>query len=146
MARFSARKKTYRYCLDIGPVPNVLTRRYAHFVSRKLNLEKLALAAERLVGEHDFAAFQATGSSVKTTVRHLYRLDVSQQPNGLIAIEAEGNGFLYHMVRIIVGTLLEVGQGRLEVEDIDEILRRRDRSLAGPTAPAKGLCLVRVDY
>ncbi len=145
-ARFSAKKKTYRYYLDVGPVPNVLTRRYAHFASGVLDLEKLALGAQSLVGEHDFASFQASGSSVKTTVRRLYRVDVGSLVDGLVTIEVEGNGFLYNMVRIIVGTLLQVGKGRLQPADVERILLAKDRGCAGPTAPAHGLCLLRVDY
>lgn len=145
-ARFSAKRKTYRYWLDTGPVPNVLIRRYAYFVSALPEMEKLVQAAQRLVGEHDFASFQASGSSVKTTVRHVYRLDVRPEGQNLVSIEAEANGFLYNMVRIIVGTLLEVGRGKLEPADIDNILQARDRTVAGPTAPPHGLCLLRVDY
>lgn len=145
-ARFSAKRKTYRYWIDTGRVPHVLRRRYSHFVSTPLDLERIKEAAQRLVGEHDFASFQASGSSVKTTVRRIYRLDVTASDEGLITIEAEANGFLYNMVRIIVGTLLEVGRGKLQPEDIDTILAAKDRRAAGPTAPPQGLCLMRVEY
>lgn len=145
-ARFSAKRKTYRYWIETGKVPNVLRRRYSHFVSVPLNLDRLKQAAQRLVGEHDFASFQASGSNVKTTVRRIYRLDVTSNPDGLIEIEVEANGFLYNMVRIIVGTLIEVGRGKLAPEEIDDILAARDRNAAGPTAPPQGLCLLRVDY
>lgn len=145
-ARYSAKRKTYRYWIDTGKVPHVLRRRYSYFVSTPLCLGRLREAAKRLVGEHDFASFQASGSSTKTTVRQIFRLDVSASDDGLITLEVEANGFLYNMVRIIVGTLIEVGRGKLSPSDMDAILAARDRKAAGPTAPPQGLCLVRVDY
>lgn len=102
-------------------------------------------AAEVLVGEHDFAAFCASGSSVRSTVRYLYRLDVDENAD-LIEFRVAADGFLYMMVRIIVGTLVEVGLGRRTPEDVAAVLASGDRRRAGPTAPPQGLCLVRVDY
>ena len=101
-------------------------------------------AAPACVGRHDFAAMQAAGSDVKTTVRTLTRLDVEGGSGGEIRLEVEGEGFLRHMVRNLAGTLIEVGRGRFAAEDVAAILASGDRGQAGPTAPAGGLCLVRV--
>jgi tRNA pseudouridine38-40 synthase len=106
-------------------------------------------AAQALVGEHDFRAFQTSGSPRKTTVRRVFRLDIEYQPTELtqlIRVEIEANGFLYNMVRNIVGTLVEVGKGKQSTSWPAEVLATRDRTQAGPTAPAHGLALVRVNY
>jgi len=102
-------------------------------------------AGAALVGEHDFAAFCAAGSSVQTTVREVYELAVQRQGE-IVEIHVLGNGFLYKMVRVIVGTLVEVGLGRMPPERVGEILQSRDRRLAGATAPPQGLTLVQVEY
>ena len=101
--------------------------------------------ANIFLGEHDFASFCAAGSQVESTVREIYDLKV-QKEGELLTISVTGNGFLYNMVRIIAGTLLKVGGGQILPEDIPEIIRGKDRSLAGPTAPAKGLTLVKICY
>ena len=102
-------------------------------------------AALYLIGEHDFASFCAAGSTAETTVRKIHNLQVEKE-DSLIRIRVTGNGFLYNMVRIIAGTLMEVGKGRIRPEEITGILEARDRSKAGPTAPAKGLVLVQYDF
>ena len=105
-------------------------------------------AARQLTGRHDFACFQATGSTVEHTVRSLYRVDVLQ-PNegeGELTIEVEGSGFLRYMVRNLVGTLLEIGRGRRAAEEIPQLIAGRDRRRAGPTAPPHGLSLIEVCY
>jgi len=144
-ARKSASGKVYRYQIYTGEICPPFQHRYCHHLPRAPDPDAVRRAAERLVGEHDFAAFQATGSSVKTTVRRVTRLDLVQE-RWLLEFRVEGSGFLRCMVRNIVGTLLEVGREGRGPEWVEEVLRGRDRSAAGPTAPARGLFLVRVDY
>ncbi len=142
----AARRKRYRYRIWNHPVRSPLRAgRFAH-IPRALDVERMARAAAHLVGEHDFSSFQAAGSDAKTTVRRLHRLDVEGTPGGEIEILAEGSGFLRYMVRNLVGTLLEVGQGRRSVAWVADTLAARDRTHAGPTAPALGLVLEAVDY
>ena len=102
-------------------------------------------AAEYFVGEHDFKSFCSPAATVASTVRTIYKCQVSKEGE-LITIEVQGNGFLYNMVRIMAGTLMEVGCGRMLPEQIPDILKQKDRNAAGPTAPAKGLCLVKYEY
>jgi tRNA pseudouridine38-40 synthase len=106
----------------------------------------MAKAAEAFLGSHDFAALQAAGSDVESTVRTLERLDVEREPPGELVFWVQGDGFLRHMVRNLVGTLLEVGSGRRSIESMGELLAGGDRRWAGPTAPAAGLTLVQVFY
>ena len=106
----------------------------------------MARAAHQLLGTHDFASFRAAGSSVQTSERTLHRVEVRGQAGSWIEIEVEGDGFLRHMVRTLVGTLLEVGSGRRAADGLPGLLAERSRGAAGPTAPAQGLTLVRVDF
>ncbi len=145
-ARFQATGKRYVYEITNSSIPSALRRHYSYHVAQNLNLMAMRQAASILEGEHDFKAFQAVGSSAKSTIRHLRSLLVDEPEAGRILIYAEGNGFLYNMVRIIVGTLLQVGVGKILPEDMAAILASRDRSLAGPTAPPQGLCLEKVFY
>ncbi len=159
-ARFSARWKTYRYQIwTDGPMPPML-RAFAWHVASGLDLAAMDLAARSLEGRHDFAAFQSTGTAVADTAREIRASRVSTVPAGgdgllrglppaagrLLAYEVTGNGFLRHMVRSIVGTLVEIGQGRQPVGWMQEVVASRDRARAGPTAPAEGLLLVSVTY
>jgi len=144
-ARYSARSKTYRYRILLREVRSPLERFRALRVAPPLDLERMRSAAKPLTGRHDFAAFAAAGGSVKETVRNLTHLEIKEEGDGL-TLEFRGDGFLYRMVRNLVGTLLEVGKGNLSVEEVSGILRSRDRTQAAPTAPACGLYLVRVDY
>lgn len=137
--------KTYEYRVLNRKLPLPEYRLYAHFTYENLNLEKMNEACKYFLGEHDFASFCAAGSQVESTVREIYDLKV-QKEGELLTISVTGNGFLYNMVRIIAGTLLKVGGGQILPEDIPEIIRGKDRSLAGPTAPAKGLTLVKICY
>jgi len=146
-ARFDARVKTYRYRLWNADVMNPFERRYAWHVPGTLDVERMADAARAIEGRHDFAAFQAAGSAAKTTVRTVAssRVDATGR-DGLLVYEVTGDGFLRHMVRTIVGTLVETGRQRRSVESMRETIASRDRAAAGPTAPAEGLFLTSVVY
>ena len=158
--QFSAHRKTYRYRLWNDEVMSPFEREYAWHVPGPLDIEAMSAAARLLEGRHDFVAFQAAGGSVATTEReifesvfrisdpaprapHLGPRTLHSQP---LCYEITGTGFLRHMVRIIVGSLVEVGRGRRPAEWIPGVVAARDRSLAGPTAPPQGLFLVGVDY
>lgn len=141
-----ARSKVYRYQVWNGRGRSPLRRQRWARCERPLDVAAMRGAAGHLVGEHDFACFQAAGSNVRTTVRTLYRLDIEADPAGEIVLVLEGSGFLRHMVRNIAGTLLEVGQGRRSGDGLPELLAGRDRRRAGPTAPAHGLTLAEVRY
>jgi len=145
-ARRHATGKLYRYALWNGPERAPLRRRRALQLQRPLDLAAMRRAAAELVGSHDFASFQASGSDVRSTVRTLRRLDVSGQAGAAIALWFEGSGFLRHMVRNLAGTLLEVGSGRRDPEGMTVLLAARDRAGAGRTAPAHALTLVSVSY
>ncbi|HKG96548.1 MAG TPA: tRNA pseudouridine(38-40) synthase TruA, partial [Pyrinomonadaceae bacterium] len=144
-ARFSAKWKTYRYQIWTGPVVSPFFYRYVYHHRRPLDLDEIRRAAAALVGEHDFSAFTVMDSEVRDHTRLLKRLDIHEQ-GSIISIEAEANGFLRYMVRTIVGTLMEVGRGRRDAENVHRALRSLNRTEAGPTAPAAGLTLARVDY
>lgn len=144
-------KKRYRYQIQNGGNRNVLDHRFWHRVGQHVDVNSIRSAASRFIGTHDFASFQSSGADRKTTVRTIHDCDVVELPDGdwgepRFAIEVEANGFLYNMVRAIVGSLLEVGRGRQSGQWITEVLKGCDRSQAGPTAPAKGLFLKHVTY
>jgi tRNA pseudouridine38-40 synthase len=145
-AQRDARSKHYRYQVWNGVSPSPLRARRSAWVGRPLDLGAVRAAGRDLVGTHDFASFRAVGSRVGTTVRSLLRLDVLGAPGDLVVFEIEGTGFLRHMARSLVGTLLEVGRGRRPADSMGRLLAARDRGAAGPTAPAQGLSLVRVEY
>ena len=144
-ARYKAVGKLYTYTCYIGDAKPVFTRRYVTVLDRVPDLEAMRKAAAFLAGEHDFKAFCSNPNMKKTTVRTVDSIEIVRSRNRLY-FNFHGNGFLQNMVRILTGTLLEVGFGRLKPEDVKEILEKRDRKLAGPTAPAQGLCLMKVDY
>jgi len=143
--RFDAVGKLYTYRILNRPVRSPIICRYAWHVPEPLDLEAMGRAAEVLVGEKDFGAFCAAGGVARSTVRNLYRLDLDTNAD-VIEMRLGADGFLYMMVRIIVGTLVEVGLGRRDWMEIEDILASRDRRRAGKTASPQGLCLVRVDY
>ena len=157
-ARFSARRKTYRYLLHNAPLASPFARAYAWHLAEPLQVDAMRAGAEALHGRHDFAAFRSTGGEVQTTVRTIFRsamvdvppcdpwIPAGPGPGGLLAYVVEGDGFLRHMVRAIVGTLVAVGRGWREPAEIAALLRHGARADAGATAPAHGLYLVRVDY
>ena len=144
-ARFSAKKKTYRYKMYVSKHPRPLLERYSSKVDFELDDVKMNEACKRFIGEHDFVCFLATGSEVKDTVRRIFDARVERFDDEII-FTVSGNGFLYNMVRIMAGTLVKVGSGKLNVEDIDGILLSGDRKKAGITMPAQGLTLVSVEY
>jgi tRNA pseudouridine38-40 synthase len=144
--RFEARAKLYRYALWNGRVRSPTRARFSHWVPRLLDVSAMAAAGVALVGRHDFRSFQAAGSEVERTVRTLFALTVEGAAGGELRVELEGDGFLRHMVRNVVGTLLQVGLGERPAGSLPGLLAARDRTRAGPTAPARGLTLVRVRY
>jgi tRNA pseudouridine38-40 synthase len=145
-ARFDARLKTYRYAIWCGAVMPPRQRRYSWHVPYPLDMTAMQSAAALLVGRHDFAAFQAAGSDVQTTVREVTASKIGQPSAPTIDYEITGTGFLRHMVRNIVGTLVDVGRSRLAPTALLDILSSGDRARASATAPPHGLTLVRVEY
>ena len=137
--------KTYEYKVLNRKISMPLERLYAHFCYFNLDLDKMREAADYLVGEHDFKSFCTVRTQAEETVRTIYSLDITKQED-MITIRISGSGFLYNMVRIIAGTLLEVGMGAYPPEHMEEILDARDRQAAGRTAPARGLTLVSMEY
>ena len=145
-ARLSASSKLYEYRIDCGEVANVFQRRYLLRVEDKLNLEHMREAADLLTGTHDFKSFCQTGAQVESTVRTIYSVEVEEQGENDLVIRVCGNGFLYNMVRIIAGTLIQVGKGKFNPEYVKEMLDAKDRTQAGQTAPPQGLTLMRIEY
>lgn len=143
----SVYKKTYEYKLLNGDFPNPKLRNYTEFVRKPLDIEKMRQACGYFLGEHNFKAFCASGSSAKTTVRTVFELSVSEkQSDNTISIVVSGNGFLYNMVRIITGTLIYVGEGKILPEEIPCIIASQDRARAGKTVSPNGLTLMEVYY
>lgn len=144
-AQFHAKSKVYRYTIFNSPIRTALDRHFVHSFGLKLDEGRMAEAAKCLVGEHDFRSFTTEAWAKTNTVRTVKDIRV-ERDGDLITISVEANGFLYNMVRAIAGTLIEIGRGKMEVAEMQAILEARDRKKAGPTAPAKGLCLVEVRY
>ena len=143
--RHTDSRKTYEYRIYNTHVQNPMKRRYALWNYHNLDVDKMKEAAAYLVGEHDFKSFCSADSQVESTVRTIYDLSVTQNGEDIV-IRVCGNGFLYNMVRIIAGTLLEAGKGKIEPNEMERILNALDRQAAGPTAPAHGLTLVKYDF
>ena len=144
-ARFSARSKTYTYEMRTTPLANPFDRAYVWHLPEPLDLDAMRAAAAALTGTHDFAAFQSTGTEMSATVRTIYRSELISE-TGLLTYEISGDGFLRHMVRAIVGTLVEIGRGWRPAQTMGDLVAGGTRADAGATAPAHGLFLVRVDY
>ncbi|MGN1197041.1 MAG: tRNA pseudouridine(38-40) synthase TruA [Acetatifactor sp.] len=138
-------RKTYEYRIYCGEFPMPTKRLYAYFTYHPLNVENMRKAAALLVGEHDFKSFCQTGAQVESTVRTLYTVEIEEQ-GAEVVIRVCGNGFLYNMVRIIAGTLMEAGWGKRQPEEMKAILEAKSRSAAGPTAPACGLTLMKYEF
>ncbi|UED75222.1 tRNA pseudouridine(38-40) synthase TruA [Brevibacillus sp. DP1.3A] len=144
-ARFDVQVKEYRYCIDNNQVADVFRHRYADHIRFPLDVDAMQQAAHYLVGEHDFTSFCSAKTFVEDKVRTVYGLTV-EKIGDEVWVTCQGNGFLYNMVRIIVGTLVEVGQGKRNPAELREILAACDREKAGKTAPAKGLTMWEVVY
>ncbi|MGH9327719.1 MAG: tRNA pseudouridine(38-40) synthase TruA [Terriglobia bacterium] len=153
-ARYHARVKIYRYRIVQAPVPSPFIARFAHHVPRPLDRVRMSKAARLVEGEHDFTSFAASDPASsglrnipESAVRCVFLSRLVWRPRtSILVYEIRGNGFLYRMVRNIVGTLLEIGLGRLVPDEMGRILDVRQRARAGPTAPARGLCLAKVEY
>ena len=144
-SRFDAKSKTYCYTIINGASPSAVQRNFTAHISYKLNLSLIKKEAKHLLGKHDFKSFQAADKVERSSIRTIKRMDIKKSGD-LIKITVEADGFLYNMVRNIVGTLIEIGRGRFKPGSVAKILKAKDRKLAGPTAPAKGLCLMEVKY
>ena len=143
--RFSAKRKTYRYQIRYKGDRDPFNYRYEYYFPRMLNIEAMKEAASYIEGTHDFKAFCAAGSTVVSTVRTIYSLELTEKED-LIQIDVCGDGFLYNMVRIIVGTLLKAGLGQIKPSDVKTIIESKDRRLAGPTVPPQGLMMLNIEY
>lgn len=144
-SRYNSKGKRYSYTILNRRMPSALLKNYSAHIPYELNFEDMIRASRYFLGEHDFSAFKSTGSSVKGSIRTIRRLDLVKDED-IIKMYIEANGFLYNMVRIIAGTLIEVGKGRINPDDIPAIIESKERKKAGPTAPAQGLCLEKVYY
>ena len=144
-SRYSVHSKKYRYIINNSPTGTAVYRELEYQFPIKLDVKKMQEAAKFFEGEHDFAAFKASGTSSKNSVRKIFKAEVFEE-NERVIIELTGSGFLYNMVRIISGTLLDVGLGKIAPEEIPEIIESKNRKNAGKTLPAVGLYLVEVTY
>ncbi len=144
-SRYNSKGKTYEYLILNAPVPSAIMRNITYHYKYDLNIEAMKEAACYFIGTHDFQGFRSQGSSVKGTVRTIYNLSIVKSED-LIKISVTGDGFLYNMVRIIVGTLINVGRGKIAPQNMKSIIESGDRNLAGECAPATGLLLKEVYY
>ena len=144
-SRYNCKKKTYEYTINNSEYGTAIYRNMQYHYPIKLDENKMNEAVKYLIGEHDFKSFKASGTSSKSSVRTIYDAKVERKGD-IITISLTGNGFLYNMVRIIAGTLVEVGEGKIEPVNVKEILEAKDRLKAGKTLPPTGLCLVNVEY
>lgn len=144
-ARYNVVGKRYSYTIDNGLFPNPFALKFAYHMPETLDLEAMQIAAKLLLGQHDFKAFTSLKSKTKSTIRTINNIDIIQEDQKII-ITYEGNGFLQHMVRILTGTLIEIGQGKRAISSITDLLEGKIRSEAGFKAPAHGLCMEKVLY
>jgi tRNA pseudouridine38-40 synthase len=144
-SRYNAVGKTYRYTCFTGPLKPVFDRKYVYYIEETPDIESMKKAAEILKGEHDFRSFCSNPRMKKSTVRKVDRIDIVKK-GAYITFTYHGTGFLQYMVRILTGTLLEVGFGKRTPESMSELLEAKDRRRAGATAPAQGLTMIGVDY
>ncbi|HUL20752.1 MAG TPA: tRNA pseudouridine(38-40) synthase TruA [Thermodesulfobacteriota bacterium] len=145
-ARKHSKSKIYEYRILNRNLRSAFHRGYVWHIPQKLDLAEMKKATQGLIGEHDFSAFRTVGSPTRTTVRRVFRAEWKGGRDGLIRFEIEANGFLKQMVRSIIGTLVEIGKGKIKAVDLRRILNSKDRKEAGPTAPAQGLFLKEVKY
>lgn len=144
-SRYNCKQKTYRYIINNSKQGTAIYRKLEYHVSNDLNIEDMKKASKYFIGEHDFKAFKASGTSSKSSVRTIYDIKIEKK-EAKIVMEFTGNGFLYNMVRILAGTLVDVGIGNIEPEEIPNIIESKDREKAGKTLPPYGLYLVKVNY
>jgi len=144
-ARYNAKGKVYRFQIHNADIPSAIFRNNRYHVRQILDVEKMIEAGAFFLGVHEFSAFCGSGTDVDNKVREIYRIDIVKRGN-VIELEFQGSGFLYHMIRIMVGTLIDVGKGKIKPQAISEIILSGDRCNAGATAGGCGLCLVRVLY
>ncbi len=144
-ARFDTKSKTYRYVINTDPNPDVFTRNYEWQIKKNLDTKAMSEACAYFVGEKDFSSFMSSGNDVTSAVRHVYSLEIKENKN-IIEIYINANGYLYNMVRIITGTLVDVGSGKYGPQKVKEIIEQKNRNFAGPTAPPQGLYLYKVEY
>lgn len=144
-ARFSAKGKRYKYIIYNNEMPSAINRNYSYHIINKLNVDEMIKASEYLIGTHDFRSFMTKGTVVKDTIRTIYSIDINKN-SSFIEVIIEGSSFLRSMIRIIVGTLILIGNGKLKKEALPNIILGKKRCLAGPTAPAQGLYLQKVYY
>ncbi len=145
-SRLTCKKKTYRYVINNSKYGTAIYRNLETHIPIKLDIEKMKQAVKFFEGEHDFNAFKSSGTSSKSSVRTIYKAEVKEMPNERIWIELTGNGFLYNMVRIIAGTLVDVGLGKIDPNEIENIIKSKKRENAGKTLQPQGLYLVNVEY
>ena len=144
-ARLTAKGKNYEYRIDNGKIANVFQRKFTMREENPLDLEAMRAAAVQFLGTHDFKTFCANKKMKKSTVRTITSIEIKEM-DGIVSIRYTGNGFLYNMVRILTGTLIEVGRGKRKPAEMADVIHAKDRGAAGFTAPAQGLFLVEVDY
>ena len=144
-SRYSCHKKTYAYIIDNSKNGSAIYRNLTYHVSQSLDVEAMQKGAKYLIGEHDFSSFKSSGTSSKSSVRTIFDIQVLKEQERVV-IQITGNGFLYNMVRIISGTLLEIGQGEIKPEEMELILNAKNRQKAGKTLPPHGLYLMNVDF
>lgn len=145
-ARKQVRSKVYEYRIINQPLRSVFHRDYTWHIPQGLDWEEVKKATQKLIGEHDFSSFRSVGTPTRTAIRRVMRAEWKRGRDGTIRFEIEANGFLKQMVRAIVGTLIEVGKGKINSEEFQKILESKDRKKAGPNAPARGLFLKEVKY
>lgn len=144
-SRYNCKQKTYRYILNNSEYGSAIYRNLEYFIPHTIKIEAMKQAIKYFEGQHDFKAFKASGTSSKSSVRTIYKAEIKEE-NNRILIELTGNGFLYNMVRIIAGTLVDVGLGKIKPEEIPNIIQAGDRTKAGKTLPPYALYLVKVEY
>ena len=145
-ARYDVRSKIYHYKILNRAVPAAVGRQYSWFLRKALDRQKMRAAAAHIIGRHDFKAFEGAGSPRQNTIREVLSAELIEHEGGILIFQIEADGFLRYMVRNLVGTLVDVGLGKITPADFKDILDSRDRSQAGATAPALGLTLIKVNY
>lgn len=145
-ARFNAKSKRYRYHILNRPIPSAIERHHMWWIRSPLDLPAMTAAADHIIGKHDFKAFEGAGSPRSHTYRHITEAKVNGQASGRITFDVRADGFLRYMVRNLVGTLVDVGLGKIQPDQIKQILDSKDRARASATAPARGLFLIEVNY